>query len=167
MKIRGLLPVVLVAVLALSIPIVALANNEATITITMSGPAVAIDIEVEPAEWEIESVQLNTSYIKDFTLINRGSVSVDTTIAGTDAEGSGYRWRLRTLPGNNIYEIEYDIEGIGGTGNVTTAPTDFVQDLGEDQSKDFSLTVKTPTSGDSPGGGEAVQAIVTIHAVQG
>ena len=56
---------------------------------------------------------------------------------------------------------------IGGTGNVTTTPTSFVQDLKKDHSKHFSLTVKTPSSGDSPGGGEAIQAIVTIHAVQG
>lgn len=167
MKIKGLLPVALAALLAVVIPVVAQAKNDATITITMSGPAVAIDIEVEPAEWVIESVQLNSSYAKDFTLVNRGSVKVDTTIAGTDAEGSGYRWRLRTFPGNNSYEIEYDIEGFGGTGNVTTTPTDFMQDLEEGQSKSFSLTVKTPSSGESPGGGEAIQTIMTIHAVQG
>ena len=167
MKIKGLLPVALAALLAMAIPLVALAGNDATITITMSGPSVAIDIEVEPAEWVIDSVQLNSSYANDFTLINRGSVRVDTTIAGTDAEGSGYRWRLRAFPGNNAYEIEYDIEGFGGTGNVSIIPTDFVQDLEEGQSKDFSLTVKTPSSGDSPGGGEAIQATVTIHAVQG
>jgi hypothetical protein len=115
MKTKGLLPVVLTAMLAVAIPLVARANNDATITITMSGPAVAIDIEVEPAEWAIESVQLNSSYAKDFTLVNRGSVKVDTTIAGTDAEGFGYRWRLRTFSGNNTYEIEYNIEGFGGT----------------------------------------------------
>ncbi len=164
---KGLLPVALAAVLAVAIPIMAQAASDATITITMSGPAVAINIEVEPAEWAIESVQLNSSYAKNFTLVNHGSVKVDTTIAGTDAEGSGYRWRLRTLPGNNMYEIEYDVEGPGGTGNVTTTPADFVQDLEEGESRDFSLTVKTPSSGDSPGGGEAIQAIVTIHAVQG
>ena len=167
MKRKGLLPVLLVAVLAVAIPITVQAANNATITITMSGPTVAIDIEVEPAEWAIDSVQLNSSYTKDFTLVNHSSVRVDTTIAGTDAEGSGYRWRLRGFPGNNAYEIEYDIEGFGGDGNVTTTPTDFVQDLEEGQSKDFSLTVKTPSSGDSPGGGEALQATVTIHAVQG
>jgi len=167
MKIKGLLPIVLAAVLAVAIPLVALANDDATITITMSGPAVAIDIEVEPAEWAIESVQLNSSYAKDFRLVNHGSVRVDTTIVGTDAEGSGYRWRLRAFSGNNMYEIEYDIEGFGGTGNVTMIPTDFVLDLEGGQSKNFSLTVKTPSSGDSPGGGEAIQAIVTIHAVQG
>ena len=153
--------------LAVALPMVALAHDDATITITMSGPAVAIGIEVEPAEWTIESVQLNSSYIKDFTLINLGSVRVDTTIAGTNAGGSGYRWILRAFPGDNMYEIEYDIEGSEGTGNVTTIPSDFMQDLEGGQSKKFSLTVKTPTSGDSPGGGEAVQAIVTIHAVQG
>ena len=157
----------LVAILAVALPIVALANSDAVITITMSGPAVAIDIEVEPAEWEIEAVQLNSSYTKDFTLINRGSVRVDTTIVGTDAEGSGYRWQLCTLTGHNMYEIEFDIEGSGGTGNATLVPTDFVRDLEDSQSKNFSLTVKTPSSGDSPGGGEAIQAIVTIHAVQG
>jgi hypothetical protein len=167
MKRKGLLPVVLLAVLAVAIPIAARAANDATITITMSGPTVAIDIEVEPAEWSIESVQLNSSYTKDFTLVNHSSVRIDTTIAGTDAEGSGYRWRLRGFPGNNAYEIEYDIEGFGGDGNVTTTPTDFVQNLEQDQSKNFSLTVRTPSSGDSPGGGEALQAIVTIHAVQG
>ena len=164
---KGLLPVALAAVLAVAIPIVARANNDTTISFTMSGPAVAIDIEVEPAEWAIESVQINSSYAKNFTLVNRGSVKVDTTIAGTDAEGSGYRWQLGTFPGNNIYEIEYNIEGFGVTGNITTIPTSFVQDLKKDHSKNFSLTVKTPSSGDSPGGGEAIQAIVTIHAVQG
>jgi hypothetical protein len=168
MKIKGLLPAALAALLAVAIPIVVRANgSDTTITITISGPAVAIDIEVEPAEWAIESVQLNSSYTKDFTLVNRGSVRVDTTIAGTDAEGSGYRWQLGVFPGNNIYEIEYDIEGFGGTGNVTTTPTSFVQDLQKNHDKHFSLTVKTPLSGDSPGGGEAIQAIVTIHAVQG
>jgi hypothetical protein len=167
MKRKGLLPVVLVAVLAVAIPITVRAANDATITITMSGPAVAIDIEVEPAEWTIDSVRLNSSYTKDFTLVNHSSVRIDTTIAGTDAEGSGYRWRLRAFPGNNAYEIEYDIEGFGGDGNVTTTPTDFAQDLEEGQSKNFSLTVKTPSSGDSPRGGEALQATVTIHAVQG
>ena len=167
MKIKVFLPVALATMLAVALPIVALADNDATITITMSGPAVAIDIEVEPAEWAIESVQLNSSYAKDFTLVNRGSVKIDTTIVGTDAEGSGYRWRLRAFPGNNMYEIEYDIEGFGGTGNVTMIPTDFVQDLEEGHSKNFSLTVKTPSSGDSPGGGETIQAIVTIHVVQG
>ncbi len=161
------LPTVLTALLAVAIPFVVRAANDATITITMSGPAVAIDIQVEPAEWEIESVQLNSSYTKDFTLLNRGSVRVDTTILGTDAEGTGYRWRLRTSPGNNTYEIEYDIDGFGGIGNVTTTPADFVQNLEKNHSMDFSLTVKTPTSGDSPGGGESIQAIVTIHAVQG
>ena len=167
MKIKGLLPVALAAVLAVAIPIVVRAANDATITITMSGPVVAINIEAEPAEWAIESVQLNSSYAKNFTLVNRGSVKVDTTIAGTDAEGSGYRWQLGVFPGNNIYEIEYDIEGFGGMGNVTTTPTSFVQDLQKNHDKHFSLTVKTPSSGDSPGGGEAIQAIVTIHAVQG
>jgi len=166
-KAKGLLLTALVAVIALSIPIVALAGSDATITITMSGPAVAIDIEVTPAEWQIDAVELNSSYLKDFTLVNRGSVKVDTTIMGINAEGSGYRWRLGTSPGNNQYEIEYDIEGAGGTGNVTTTPADFVQDLNKNQSKRFSLTVKTPTSGDLPGAGESVQAIVTIHAVQG
>ncbi|HEY41509.1 MAG TPA: hypothetical protein G4O18_06580 [Dehalococcoidia bacterium] len=167
MKIKGLILLVLAATLAVAVPIAAQAANDATITITMSGPTVAIDIEVEPAEWSIESVQLNSSYTKDFTLVNHSSVRVDTTIAGTDAEGSGHRWRLRGFPSNNAYEIEYDIEGPGGDGNITTTPTDFVQDLAQDQSKNFSLTVKTPSSGDSPGGGEALQATVTIHAVQG
>ena len=167
MKAKGLLLTALVALIALSIPIVALAGSDATITITMSGPAVAIDIEVTPAEWQIESVELNSSYLKDFTLVNRGSVKVDTTIMGTNAEGSGYRWWLGTFPSYNQYEIEYDVEGTGGTGNVTTNPTDFVQDLGKNQSKRFSLTVKTPTSGDSPGAGESIEATVTIHAVQG
>lgn len=167
MKIKGLLLIALTAIIALSIPIVALAGSDATITITMSGPAVAIDIEVTPEEWQIEAVDLNSSYLKDFTLVNRGSVRVDTTIMGTDAEGAGYRWRLGTSPGNNRYEIEYDIGGAGGTGNVTTTPTDFVQNLNKNQSKRFSLTVKTPTSGDLPGAGESIEATVAIHAVQG
>ena len=167
MRIKGLSLIALAAVIVLSIPIVALAGSDATITITMSGPAVAIDIEVTPDEWQIDPVELNSSYLKDFTLINRGSVKVDTTIMGTNAEGTGYRWWLGTFPGYNQYEIEYDIEGAGGTGNVATAPTDFVQDLSKNQSKRFSLTVKTPTSGDSPGAGESIEATVTIHAVQG
>lgn len=167
MKAKGLLLLALAAVIALSIPIVASAGSDATITITMSGPAVAIDIEVTPAEWQIDSVTLNSSYLKDFKLINRGSVKVDTTIVGTNAEGSGYRWWLSTSPGRNQYEIEYAIEGFGGAGNVTTSPTDFVQDLNKNQSKRFSLTVKTPTSGDAPGAGESIEATVTIHAVQG
>ncbi|UCB42399.1 MAG: hypothetical protein JSV77_08015 [Dehalococcoidales bacterium] len=167
MKVKGLLLTALAAMIALSIPIVALAGSDATITITMSGPSVAIDIEVTPAEWQIEAVELNSSYLKDFTLVNRGSVRVDTTIMGTNAEGNGYRWWLSTFPGNNMYEIEYDIEGFGGMGNVTTIPTEFVQDLYKNQSQHFSLTVKTPTSGGSPGAGESIQATVTIHAVQG
>ena len=167
MKVKALLLTALAALIALSIPIVALADDDATITITMSGPAVAIDIEVTPAEWQIEAVELNSSYLKDFTLVNRGSVRVDTTIMGTNAEGAGYRWRLGTYPGYNQYEIEYDIEGAGGMGNVTTTLTDFVQNLNRNQSERFSLTVKTPTSGDSPGAGESIQATVTIHAVQG
>jgi hypothetical protein len=167
MKIKGLLPVVLVAVLAAAVPVAARAGSDATITITMSGPSVAINIKVEPTEWEIDSVQLNSSYAKDFTLINCGSVRVDTTIVGTNAEGSGYSWQLGTVPGNNVYEIEYDIEGYGGTGNVTRTATSFVQDLQTNHSKEFSLTLKTPSSGDSPGGGESIQATVTIHAVQG
>ncbi|HEY32150.1 MAG TPA: hypothetical protein G4O10_03480 [Dehalococcoidia bacterium] len=167
MKIKGPLLIATAAVIALSIPIVALAGSNASITITMSGPSVAIDIEVTPAEWQIEAVGLNSSYLKDFTLVNRGSVRVDTTIMGTNAEGTGYRWELGTFPGYNQYEIEYDIEGFGGTGNVTTTPTSFVQDLNKNQSERFSLTVKTPTSGSSPGAGESIQATVTIHAVQG
>ena len=166
MKAKGFLFVALAAVIALSISIAALANDNATITINMSGPAVAIDIQVEPATWDIESVQLNSSYAKDFTLANRGSIRVDTTIVGTDAEGAGYHWSLGSLPGDNTYEIEYDIEGMGGTGNVITTPTDFVQNLRSDQSARFSLTIKTPSAGGAPGAGEAMRATVTIHAVQ-
>jgi len=167
MKAKRLLPVALAAVVALSIVPVVLADEEATITITMSGPAVAIDIEVAPTEWEIRPVELNSSYTRDFTLSNTGSVEVDTTIVGTDAEGDGYRWRLSMSPGHNSYEIEFDIEGPVGPGNVSKTPTDFVTGLEEDDSKRFALTVKTPSSGDSPGGGETLQATVTIHAVQG
>jgi len=166
-KAKGLLLAALATIIALSIPIVALAGSSATITITMSGPSVAIDIEVTPTDWQISPVALNSSYLKDFTLVNRGSVKVDTTIMGTNAEGSGYEWWLSLFPGYNQYEIEYDIEGDGGTGNVTTIPTNFVQDLTKNHSRRFSLTVKTPTDGDAPGMGQSIQATVTIHAVQG
>ena len=50
MKAKGLLLIALMAVLAVSIPIVALAGSDATITIIMSDPAVVIDVEVTPAE---------------------------------------------------------------------------------------------------------------------
>ena len=170
MKARVIASMLLVTVLVVLNIAIAYAASDAAITITMSGPAVIIDIvdiSAAPASWEIKPVQLNSSYSKAFTLTNSGNVIVDTTIVGTDASGSGYHWVLNDNTGNNQYIIEYDVEGQAGTNNVVTTPVDFVQNLAEEQSKNFLLTVKTPTAGDLPGAGEAMQATITIHAVKG
>ena len=169
MKARIIASMLLVAVVMVLNIAIAYAASNATITIKMAGPAVVIDIvdiSAAPASWEIKPVQLNSSYSKAFTLTNSGNVRVDTTIVGTDASGFGYHWVLDDHADNNQYIIEYDVEGETGTYNVVTTQADFVQNLAEGQSNNFLLTVKTPTSGDLPGAGEAMQATVTIHAVK-
>lgn len=170
MKARVIVPMLLVTAIMASNIAIAHAASNATITITMAGPAVVIDIvdiSAAPASWEIKPVQLNSSYSKAFTLTNSGNVRVDTTIVGTDASGSGYHWVLDDHTGNNQYIIEYNVEGQTGTYNVITTPVDFVQNLAVEQSKNFLLTVKTPTAGELPEAGEAMQATITIHAVKG
>jgi len=169
MKARVIESVLLVTVIMVLNIAIAYAAEDTTITIKMAGPAVVIDIvdiSAGPVSWEIKPVQLNSSYSKAITLTNNGNVIVDTTIVGTDASGSGYHWALNDHTGNNQYIIEYDVEGQAGTYNVFTAPVDFVQRLEEEQSKNFLLTVKTPTAGDVPGADEMMQATVTIHAVE-
>ena len=168
MKARILLSVVLAAMLVVSIPVKAFAvgADDAQITIVMSGQGIAIDVSVLPATLQIQPVELNSSYCGGFTLTNNGSVGIDTTIVGTNATGDGYNWTLSTSPGNNVYAIEYNISEPGGQGNIITTPTDFVKGLRPDKSKNFKLTVKTPTSGNCPGLGESVQATVTIQAIQ-
>lgn len=154
-------------VLAAAVPAIVHATDDtATVTITMTGPAIAVDISAAPTGWEIRGVRLNASFSNSFTLSNVGSVTVDTTVAGTDATGPGFEWTLDTEPGDNQYEIEYDIDGPGGQGNVTTDPDDFVDGLAAGQSIDFGLTVKTPSAGDIPLGNESMQATVTIRAIE-
>ena len=170
MKARIFLSVLLIAVLLVTNVLTAFAAEDATITITMAGPAVVVDIvdiSAAPPSWEIKPVGLNSSYSKAFTLTNGGNVRVDTTIVGTDASGAGYHWVLNDYAGNNQYVIEYVVEGQTGTGKIVTTPVNFIQDLQAEKSKNFLLTVKTPTAGDLPGAGQAMQATVTIHAVKG
>jgi hypothetical protein len=164
MKARVTFAAALAFVLVTVVPLIARATTS-TITIVMTGPAISVDISVEPTGWQISGVRLNSSYARSFTLTNTGTVEVETSIVGTNAEGSGYEWLLDTSPGQNRYEVEYDVEGPGQDGNVTLEATDFIERLTEGQSRDFSLTVKTPTAGDVPAAGEALEATVSISAV--
>ena len=166
MKARVAFATAVALILATVIPLIARATSTSTITIVMAGPAVSVDITVEPAGWQISGVSLNSSYARDFTLTNTGTVDVETSIAGTDAVGSGYEWKLDTSPGQNQYEIQYEIDGPSGDGNVTLAPDAFIDRLREGAARDFSLTVRTPTGGGVPVAGEAVEATVTIRAVE-
>ena len=165
MKARVTFAAALALMLVAVVPLLVRAASTSAITIVMTGPAISVDISVEPTEWEISGVRLNSSYARSFTLTNTGSVDVATSIAGTDAEGSGYEWVLDTSPGQNRYEIEYDVEGQGRDGNVTPEPAGFIEKLTDGESRDFSLTVKTPTTGDVPAAGEALEATVSIRAV--
>lgn len=165
------LGIILLGIVALvaSVPVLA-ADENATITITMEGPAVSIGIGVNSGTWTIPAVEANSTYSQTFTLTNNSNVTVDTTIKGTNATGSEYKWVLvnyaDTWPQSGAYAIVWSVEESEGSV-VAFEARDFIQNLPAGNSQNFNLTIHTPPEGGVfPAAGESLQATVTISAVQ-
>ena len=178
---RGIVSIVLVAILA-SIPCLpALAQDTGIITITMTGVS-EISIILEPTEWPIGDVASDTEHetqpqIEWCTLTNTGNVDVDTFIVGEDAEWvdnhGAYKWTLSSdgTNGEHTYGLWFRISGDTTRGYVPITkeesefwpPPDVVdKSIAVNNHKQFGLRLLTPTSFHA---GRQMQTHIIISAV--
>jgi len=131
---RGLLAVMLVAVMAVSLlfPVAVLAANP-VVTITVSAQTVAITNTQDT--WVIGPVLVNAVVYfsatgaadPDYSQIeNTGNVAVDVEIRGIDAEGGTYDWVLAAAAGDKIYQLYANSEAAPTTYNVEVMSAGYV-----------------------------------------
>ena len=176
---RGIVSIVLVAILALIPCLPALAQDTGTITITMTGVS-ELSITLDPTEWPIGDVASNTEYetqppIDWCTLTNTGNVNVNTFIVGEDAKwvDGAYKWTLSSdeTNGEHIYGLWFRIHGDTARDYVPITKTESEfwppsgvtgEEIGASDSKQFGLRLLTPTFFYA---GRQMRTHVTISAV--
>lgn len=165
MKKAKILAVVFLAALVMTVTPALAAGDTTTLAISIAGPEISMNLGVSPAEWQVQAPSLNATHNSPtYTLTNNGNVLVDTTIVGTDATGTHGMWALNDTPSSDRFMLSWT--ATSSSGVISKSQTDFLQVIPAGQSKDFSLQLKTPTSG-YKAAGDTLQVTVTIKAVQG
>jgi len=160
-----ILAMVFLAALVMTVTPALAAGDATTLAISIQGPEISMNLEVSLAEWSIQAPSLSATHNSPtYTLTNNGNVLVDTTIVGTDAIGTYGMWELKDMPSSDYFTLSWT--ATSGSGVISKSQTAFLQDIPAGQSKDFSLQLRTPTSG-YKAAGDTLQVTVTIKAVQG
>lgn len=172
---------IVAVVLALTVSLPALAQENATITITMTGLN-EISISLDKTQWPLGTVASNTEYetspaIEWCTLTVQGTCNVNTFIVGDDAEWvsdpGAYKWTLSNdgANGEHIYGLWFRISGDTTRGYVPIAKTQgefwpytggSASSLAPGDTKQFGLRLLTPTYFFS---GRQMQTQIIISAV--
>ncbi len=172
---------IVAVVLALTVSLPALAQENATITITMTGLN-EISISLDKTQWPLGTVASNTEYetspaIEWCTLTVQGTCNVNTFIVGHDAEWvsdpGAYKWTLSNdgANGEHIYGLWFRISGDTTRGYVPIAKTQgefwpytggSASSLAPGDTKQFGLRLLTPTYFFS---GRQMQTQIIISAV--
>ena len=157
---------IIATILALAIPLPALAQQNSTITITMTGLD-EISISLDKTDWPLGTIASNTEYDTDpaiewCTLTVGGTHNVNTFIAGEDAEwisDPSYKWTLSSdgTNGEHIYGLWFRISGDtepDGRGYVPITKTESEfwpysggsgSSLAPGNHKQFGLKLLSPT----------------------
>jgi hypothetical protein len=153
--------------LALTVSLPVLAQQNSTITITMTGLD-EISISLDKTEWPLGTIASDTEYatsppIEWCTLTVGGTCNVDTFIVGDDAkwvsDPSVYQWTLSSdgTNGEHIYGLWFRISGDNTRGPlsdgyvpVTKTESEFWpysvgSSLSPGNIKQFGLRLLTPT----------------------
>jgi hypothetical protein len=156
--------VVITILLALTVSLPALAQQNSTITITMTGLD-EISISLDKTQWPLGTVASNTEYdtsppIEWCTLTVHGTCNVNTFIEGDDAEWisdpGAYKWTLSDdgTNGEHIYGLWFRISGDTARGYVPVTKTEgefwpysggSASSLAPNDTKQFGLRLLTPT----------------------
>lgn len=177
---RRIASVILVAILALTplLPALAEESSTGTITISMTTQAV-IEIELSPTNWDIGPVEPDKVYKTNpektwCTMSNRGNCKVHTYIKGEDTEwvaNPSQKWTLSGdgSNGEDKYALWYWIGYVSDdyvpiTGYSTGKGAGFYSglEIGEENKKQFGLKLLAPTSFQ---GGREMKTTITISAV--
>lgn len=173
--------IIVAVVLALTVSLPALAQENATITITMTGLN-EISISLDKTQWPLGTVASNTEYetspaIEWCTLTVAGTCNVNTFIVGDDAEWvsdpGAYKWTLSNdgANGEHIYGLWLRISGDTTRGYVPITKTEGEfwpytggsgSSLAPGDTRQFGLRLLTPTYFFS---GRQMQTRITISAV--
>jgi hypothetical protein len=173
--------VVITILLALTVSLPALAQQNSTITITMTGLD-EISISLDKTQWPLGTVASNTEYdtsppIEWCTLTVHGTCNVNTFIAGDDAEWisdpGAYKWTLSDdgTNGEHIYGLWFRISGDTARGYIPITKTEgefwpysggSASSLAPNDTKQFGLRLLTPTYFFS---GRQMETQITISAV--
>ena len=171
--------ILVATILASSISLPALAQQNSTITITMTGLD-EISVSLDKTQWPLGDVALDTEYetsppIEWCTLTVQGTSNVNTFIVGEDAEWvtnpGGYEWTLSGdgTNGEHIYGLSFRISGDTDRGYVPITKTQGEfwpysggSSLAPGDTKQFGLRLLTPTYFYS---GRQMQTQITISAV--
>jgi hypothetical protein len=168
-------------VLALTVSLPTLAQENATITITMTGLN-EISISLDKTQWPLGTVASNTEYetspaIEWCTLTVQGTCNVNTFIVGDDAEWvsdpGAYKWTLSNdgANGEHIYGLWFRISGDTTRGYVPITKTQGEfwpytggsgSALAPGDTRQFGLRLLTPTYFFS---GRQMQTQIIISAV--
>ncbi len=180
---RRIASVILVAILALTplLPALAEESSTGTITISMTTQAI-IEIELSPTNWDIGPVEPDKVYKTNpekiwCTMSNLGNCKVNTYIKGEDAEWvaiPSQKWTLSDdgSNGEDEYALWYWIGWVSDdyvsiTKDAAGKGAEFYSGLetGEENTKSkkqFGLKLLTPTSFH---GGREMKTTITISAV--
>jgi hypothetical protein len=156
--------VVIAVLLAMTVSLPALAQQNGTVTITMTGLD-EISISLDKTQWPLGTVASNTEYettpaIEWCTLTVQGTCNVNTFVTGDDAEWvsdpAAYKWTLSDdgTNGEHIYGLWFRISGDTARGYVpiTKTQSEFwpysggsASSLAPNDTKQFGLRLLTPT----------------------
>jgi hypothetical protein len=173
--------VVIAILLASTVSLPALAQQNSTITITMTGLD-EISISLDKTQWPLGTVASNTEYdtsppIEWCTLTVQGTCNVNTFVVGDDAEWvsdpGAYKWTLSDdgTNGEHIYGLWFRISGDTARGYVPITKTQgefwpysggSASSLAPNDTKQFGLRLLTPTYFFS---GRQMETQITISAV--
>ncbi|MFC1927212.1 hypothetical protein ACFLW7_01340 [Chloroflexota bacterium] len=170
--------------LALVVPLAALAQQNSTITITMTGLD-EISVSLDKTQWPLGTVASDTEYVTSpqiewCTLTVGGTCNVNTFIVGDDAkwvsDPNTYQWTLSSdgTNGEHTYGLWFRISadttrGPLGDGYVPITKTESEfwpysggSSLAPEDTKQFGLRLLSPTYFYS---GRQMQTQITISAV--
>jgi hypothetical protein len=173
--------ILMATMLALAVPLPALAQQNSTITITMTGLD-EISISLDKTQWTLETVASDTEYetspqIQWCTLTVGGTCNVNTFIVGEDAKWvsapDDYKWTLSSdgTNGEHMYGLWFRVSGDTARDYVaiTKTQSEFwpytggsASSLAPGDTKQFGLRLLTPTYFYSS---RPMQTKITISAV--
>jgi len=171
-------------ILALVVPLAALAQQNSTITITMTGLD-EISVSLDKTDWPLGTIASNTEYVTTpliewCTLTVGGTCNVNTFIVGDDAkwvsDPNTYQWTLSSdgTDGEHTYGLWFRISGDTTRGPlsdgyvpITKTESEFWpysggSSLAPSDTKQFGLRLLSPTYFYS---GRPMQTQIIISAV--